>query len=525
MARNGMVSSGHWLASQAGLRVLMEGGNAVDAAIAVSSVLCATRPHTCGLGGDGFALIYSADEDRIHALNASGPAPMKASIDYYESKGLKKVPLTGILSITVPGLVSAWSEALSKFGTKSLSSLLRPAIEYASNGFPVYRSLASSIRKTSYSLPDSIPKVFFVNGAPPREGEVLTQLGLASTLEKIAKGGEEVFYRGEVASQISRYMKEHGGLIEEEDLAAYRAKWYPPLEGHYRGYTVYGQPPVSQGHILVELMQIMEGYDLGEMGFGSPDAVHAAVEAKKLCFQDRAMHLADPNFHQVPLEHLLSKEHTEDLRSRINMSKALPIMSDASQHGNDTTYFCVVDGHGNAVSFIQSIFFAFGSGVMVEGTGVLCTNRLSAFSLDRKKVNHLEPGKKPAHTLNTYMVFKDQRPSLVGGTPGLDDQVQTNAQVLMNILDFGMNVQEAIEAPRWSSRPGSMPGDEAKPYELWLEDRYPGDTVLELQKRGHKLKTVSGWAFGGEEVIGVDQEQGVLMGGADPRRDGYAVGW
>ncbi len=526
MSRNGMVSSGHYLASQVGLRVLMDGGNAADAAVAVSAALCVTRPHMCGLGGDGFATVYSADEDRVFALNGSGAAPMRANIDHYTSKGLRKVPLTGPLSIAVPGLVDTWSEIWNRFGTKPLQHLLHPSIEYASKGIPVYKSLADAIKRTSYDYPESIPPAYFVNGAAPRVGDVLTQPGLAETLRKVAEGGGEAFYRGEIAGKVCSHVRGCGGLLDEEDLASHRSKWYPPLEAGYRGCKVFGQPPVSQGHILMEVLNVLDGFSFGERGFTSPDSIHIPVEAKKLAFQDRFLYLTDPDFQPVPVGRLLLKGHAEELQRRINMSQASSVMADEQYpRGGETTYFAVVDKDGNAVSFIQSIFMFFGSGVIVEGTGIALNNRLSSFSLNRSQPNHLEPGKKPAHTLNTYMVFKDDHPYLVGGTPGLDDQVQTNAQILMNILDFGMNVQEAIEAPRWSSRPGSMPGDEAKPYELWLEDRFPEDTVRLLEKRGHRVVVVNGWSFGGAEIIAIDQETGVLMGGADPRRDGYALGW
>ena len=524
LGRHGVVASGHWLASQVGLKVLMEGGNAIDAAVATSAVLCVTRPHMCGLGGDGFLLFYSADEGRVHSLNGSGPAPIRANIDLFTSKGLKAIPHTGVLSLAVPGLVDVWSEMLGKFGTRTLRDLLRPAIQFAREGIPVYGNLANTIRRAAYAFPKSIPNAFFAHGSPPGLGDILNQSGLASSLEKIAAEGREGFYQRALASTICDRIGQEGGLLDLEDLATYRSRWYPPLDVNYRGFRVFGQPPVSQGHIFLEMLGVLEGFNAREMGFTSPDLIHVSVEAKKLAFEDRIRYLADPDFIPVPTDLLLSKEHAEEMRRHIRPEQAFAARSGLSSESGETTYLSIVDEEGNAASLIQSLLGPFGSGVIVEGTGIVLNNRLSSFTLDRRVPNHLEPGKRPAHTLNSYVVLRDGELFLVGGTPGVDDQVQSNAQVVVNVLDFGLGVQEAIEAPRWSSRAGTAAGDE-KSYELWLEDRFPSYTFRELERRGHKVRRAAGWSFGGAEAIMIDRPKGVLMGGADPRRDGYAVGW
>ena len=529
MSKNGLVAAGHHLASLAGIDILMKGGNAFDSAIATSAVLSVVRPHMTGLGGDAFALLFSAQSGGVEALNASGPAPKAASRQFFLDKGLTRIPLHGICSVSVPGIVGCWGEISEKYGTIGLQELLKPAIQYASRGFPVYPSLSLAIKEAGDKLANdrSAEEIFLRNGRAPLPGEILLQGDLARTLDMISSRGTKSFYQGDIAKLIAEHFQKQNGLLTEDDLAGYRSVWKPPIRTSYRGYTVLGQPPVSQGLILLQELNLVEGFDLAKLGHNTADSIHVMVEAKKLAFADRIGYLGDPDFVKVPLETLLSKEYAAKRSALIDVDRAMATTAKAGidSMDGDTTYFAIVDRDGNAVSLIQSVFHSFGSGVVVDGTGVVLNNRLSGFSLKSDHPNRLDPERKTVHTLNSYMIMRDDSLFLVGGTPGADDQVQTNLQVIANILDYGMNVQEAIEAPRWSSRPGTMPGEENLPYELHVEDRISPQVRDGLVKKGHDVKVSGGWSFAGAQAIIIDQSNKVLMGGADPRRDGYAIGW
>ncbi len=529
MGMKGMVSSGHPLASQAALRTLMEGGNVVDAAIAASATLAVVRPHMTGVGGDLFCLIYLAREGRVVAINSSGSAPAAATIDFFRSRGMQQIPMMGPLAVETPGCVAGWELALGRFGTMPLSRLLQPAIDYAEGGFPISPNLAQAIAEGSQQFARS-PQwmaAFLPEGRHPRPGEVLRLPNLARTLRILQEGGADAFYRGEIAEAIVEFLQQQGGLLAREDLAACRTDLLEPLQIDYRGYTVYEQPPVSQGHLLLQELGIIEGFDLAALGPQSIEAVHLMVEAKKLAFADRLRYLGDPGSLQLPMSRLLSKEYASQRRKKIDLNRAIVAAAPGvvAATGSDTTYLCVIDAEGNAVSMIQSLFKSFGSGVVAGDTGITLNNRLAAFFLDPAHPNALAPGKRTAHTLNTYMLFRDGRPFLVGGTPGADDQVQVNFQLICNLIDHGMGLQEAIEAPRWSSFPGTIPGETTDPYELRLEHGFPESVVEGLRQRGHTVKLVPPWSFGSESAVLLDPESGVLYGGSDPRRDGYAVGW
>ena len=529
MSKNGLVAGGHHLASLAGIDILMKGGNAFDSAIATSAVLSVVRPHMTGLGGDAFALLFNAKSGSVEALNASGPAPKAASRQFFLDKGLTRIPLHGIYSVSVPGIVGCWGEISEKYGTIGLQELLKPAIQYANRGFPVYPSLSLAIKEAGdkFANDRSAKEIFLRNGRAPLPGEILLQGDLARTLDMIASKGTESFYQGDIAKLIAEHFQKQNGLLTQDDLADYHSVWKPPIRTSYRGYTVLEQPPVSQGLILLQELNLVEGFDLAKLGHNTADSIHVMVEAKKLAFADRIGYLGDPDFVKVPLETLLSKEYAAKRSALIDVDRAMATTAKAEidNMDGDTTYFAIVDRDGNAVSLIQSVFHSFGSGVVVDGTGVVPNNRLSAFSLKSDHPNRLDPKKKTVHTLNSYMIMRDDSLFLVGGTPGADDQVQTNLQVIANILDYGMNVQEAIEAPRWSSRPGTMPGEENLPYELHVEDRISPQVRDGLVKKGHDVKVSGGWSFAGAQAIIIDQSNKVLMGGADPRRDGYAIGW
>jgi len=529
MARSGLVSSGHHLASLAGAEILRKGGNAYDAAIAVSAVLSVVRPHMTALGGDAFALLYDCDRGTVEALNASGPAPKAASSQLFLDKGFTEIPKHGIYSVSIPGLVNCWERILERRGTMPLSELLKSGIDYARQGFPMYSTLSFAIKEAACELSrcPAAKDVFLPNGHVPQTGEVLIQKDLASTLEALATEGARSFYEGKIAHLIAEYFSESGGLIGEDDLAKYRSSWLTPISTTYRNYAVFEQPPVSQGHILLQELNLVEGYDLAQLGHNSADSIHLMVEAKKLAFYDRLKYLGDPDFVDVPLRTLLSKEYAVKRREQIDINKASLTLRGHSlgNLGSDTTYFAVVDKSGNAVSFIQSLFHSFGSGEVVPGTGIIMNDRMCGFSLAKDHPNRLQPGKRTAHTLNSYILTKNENLWMLGGTPGADDQVQVNLQVIANVIDYQMNVQQAIEAPRWSSKPGTAPGEENDPYELSVENRIPENVRHQLAAKGHNVRVAEAWSFGGSQAIVIDQKNGVFIGGADPRRDGYAIGW
>ncbi len=531
MGARGAVASGHPLASQAGLKVLMEGGNVVDAAIAASATLAVVRPHMTGLGGDLFCLIYLAKEGRVFAINASGPAPAAATIELFRKQGHSQVPIKGPMAIETPGCVAGWQLALERFGTMPLSRLLDSAIRYAEGGFPVSPHLSETIAEclTEFDGGCFTPwgSSFAPEGRAPRAGEMLKLPKLARTMRTLQEGGAEAFYRGKIAEEMAAAIQRMGGLLSAADMAAYRAELLEPLQLDYRGYTVYEQPPVSQGHILLQELALAEGFDLGRMGQESAEAIHLMVESKKLAFADRVRYLGDPAKVQVPMKQLLSKEYAATRRRLIDPDHALTAAAPGALavSGGDTTYHCVMDSEGNAVSMIQSIFKPFGSGVVAGETGITMNNRLAGFFLDPEHPNALAPGKRAAHTLNTYMILKDGRPLMAGGTPGADDQVQVNFQVISNVVDHHMNIQQAIEAPRWSSIPGTMAGETEPPYELRLESRFPDEVVKGLRARGHLVRVSPPWSFGSQKAVMLDPESGTVYAAADPRRDAYASAW
>ena len=421
MGTRGMISTGHHLASTAGLRVLADGGNVVDAAVAASAVLAVVRPHMTGVGGDLFCLVYLAKENRVYAINSSGPAPKAATIDYFRGNGHACIPMSGPLSVETPGCVAGWEMVLEKFGTLPLSRLLEFAVEFAEAGMPVSPHLSRTIADVapSFSGNRHWASTFMPAGRVPRPGEVIRQPNLARTLRTIQEGGSEAFYREEIAEALEEYLKEEGGLLTREDMANCRAEMLDPIHADYRGYTVYEQPPFSQGHLLLQELLIAEGFDLRTKGFGCADTVHLMVESKKLAFADRLRYLGDPASVDVPIAKLVSREYAARRRKSIDADRAIVAAAPGllAASGPDTTYHCVIDGEGNAVSMIQSLFKGFGSGVMAGETGIVLNNRLASFFLDPRHPNGLAPGKRTAHTLNSYMVFKDGRPFMVGGTP------------------------------------------------------------------------------------------------------------
>jgi gamma-glutamyltranspeptidase/glutathione hydrolase len=516
----GAVTSDHVLASAAGMEVLRRGGNAVDAAITMAGVLAVVRPHMNGVGGDAFLLIRLKNGE-IVALNGSGAAGARATPAFFREKGLTDIPGSGILSVSVPGAVRAWADALARHGTISLSQALQPAIRYAERGFPVSPRLATDLgaSKRKLSADPELARIFLPNGEPPAVGTLLKQPELARTLRAIAGGGPDALYRGALARQITQFMDREGGLLTAADLARHRSTWEKPISSTYRGHPVIAFPPNTQGLTLLQQLNLAELSPLDSMGRNSADYIHTLVEGAKLAYADRDTYVADPKFSEVPVERLISKEYAADLARRLrDKLKANDGAGSANRDGNgDTVYLGVVDKEGNAVSLIQSLFAAFGSGRMVPGTGITLHNRGSLYSLDSTHANVVAPNKRPYHTLCPAMVLRPDRSlMMVVGTPGGDGQTQTLVQVITNVMQFGMTPQQAVEAARWRwygrGRVGVEPGIAA-------------DVRDALTQRGHEIRVQEpSEEFGGAQMILVTPSGGRIAG-ADPRREAYAIAW
>jgi gamma-glutamyltranspeptidase / glutathione hydrolase len=529
MARNGVIATSQPLAAAAGLRVLQQGGNAIDAAVTAAAVLAVVEPSMTGVGGDLFAIVYNAKTQTIHGLNASGRSPAAATIDEFARRSLKDIPYRGVLSVSVPGVVDGWHELLSKHGTISLARALEPAIGYAQDGFAVSEIIAGQWKAAEKTLSQDPPaaSTFLASGRAPSAGEVFRNPKLASTLEQIAKGGRDVFYRGAIGQAIAADMKRRNGLLTAADLAAHRADWVTPLSTTYRGHEILELPPNTQGVVALEMLNILEGFDLKSLGHNSAAYLHLLVEAKRIAFADRAAWLGDLG--SVPpdvLKKLHSKEYAAERRKEIDPARAAadykPLAGAGSASGSkdfpaakgDTIYLTAADGNGNVVSLIQSIYESFGSGIVAGDTGIVLHNRGSLFSMQAGHPNALAPGKRPFHTLVPAMVLKDGRPWLSFGVMGGDMQAQGHVQVVLNLIDFGMNVQEAGEVARFRHSPAG----------LALESAIGAAARAGLESRGHKVITTPG-VFGGFQGILIDPKTGVLMGGSDPRKDGQAVGY
>lgn len=522
MGRNGLVSSGHYLASFAGVKILQEGGNAVDAALAAAFVMAVVKPEASGPGGDLFALVLMKKTGKVEALNSSGPAPAKAGIEYFQARGLKGVPTSGPLSIAVPGAVDGWLELHKKYGTKELAGLMAEAIRIAREGFTISQEFVETVEELSpeFAMVDRFYRQP-LGGARP--GKVLVQKGLGNVLEKIARHGREGFYSGEVGERICQTVKAAGGLLAPEDLQGNVSQWLNPLSTTYREATVYQQPPVSQGFMVLEMLNIAEAWPFDQGQMSRADAIHYQVAAKKLAFEDRIQYLEDPHFGDPKISLLISKEHAAKRRELIEKGIERPRAAAANQ-SSDTTYLCATDRDGNAISLIQSIFAPFGSRVVAGDTGVVLNNRLCSFGLDPNKANALKPGKRPAHTLNTYMVFRGGEFFAVGGSPGADEQPQTNFQIIHNLVDLKLDPQSAVEAPRWSHQPGTPPRDQL-PEQLRMESGFEPEVIDSLRKKGHQVSVVDRWSFGSAKIIVREAETGTFMAGADPRRGAYALGY
>jgi gamma-glutamyltranspeptidase/glutathione hydrolase len=513
---NGMVATSQPLASAAALRVLQDGGNAVDAAVSAAAVLSVVEPMMTGIGGDMFALVYMQQVGKPVALNGSGWAGSKATIDFFKDRKLDKVPASGMHSVSVPGAVGGWCKLHQRYGKVPLSRILEPAIEYAEKGYPVSDIIAAQWRETEATLrqtPDAA-RNFLIDGRAPRHGQIFKVPELGRSLKLIAEGGRDAFYRGPIAKQIVEFSDKNDGLLTLSDFADYDAKWVEPISTNYRGYDVYEVGAQTQGLVPLEMLNVLEGYDVKSLGHNSVEYLHLIIEAKKLAFADRDAYLADPDKVHVPVTRLISKEYASERRQLINRNRAMPSARPGIIENGDTVCFSVVDKDRNAVSFINSLFASFGSGLVAGETGVVLQNRGALFELDPRHPNVVAPRKRPFHTLIPAMVLKDGKPLFSLGVMGADMQPQGHVQVLVNLIDFGMDVQQAGEAARVRHLEGGVA----------LESSFVDEVRRGLVHKGHDLISAVG-VWGGYQGILIDQKTGVLMGGSDPRKDGLAIGW
>lgn len=533
---HGAVSAGHPLAAAAGYEVLRRGGNAVDAAVAMAGVLAVVRPHMNGVGGDAFALFYDASSRDVVALNGSGRAGHLATPEFFADAGAQgQIPGKGALAVSVPGTVAAWADALERYGTISLAEALGPAILYASEGFPVSKRLGTDMEGGAGGLNAPASALFLPGGEAPPPGTLLRNPALAGTLREIARGGKDGFYRGPAARSISRYLEGEGGYLREEDFASHTSSWVEPLSSEYEGHTILVLPPNTQGVAQLQLLTMAAEHDLGSLGPASPDYLHTLVELKKLAFADRNQWVTDPEFVDIPLTQLLDSGYLAHRARLVDPARADSVVEtgvpyspsveevagpgpDDLDDSGDTVYLTAVDQWGNAVSWIQSLFNTFGSGILEPESGVVLQNRGALFSLYSGHPNIVAPGKRPYHTLTPLMALRGKDLAFTLGTPGGDGQTQSLAQIINYLLLFGFTPQEAIEAPRFRSYPG---------LDVSIEDRIPMETIQGLEERGHLMRVVSGWTatFGGAQMIYVDPETGSLVVGSDPRREAYGLGY
>lgn len=526
----GMVACAHPVAALIGLDVLKRGGNAFDAAIAVAAAEGVLLPMMCGLGGDAFAVVHHGRKRETVAFNGSGVAAAGATPDYYTGRGFRKMPLKGVHAVSVPGAVSVYEAMWKRYCTMNWAELWEPAIRLADAGLTITDYVSRRIADEAEALarfPHSAAQ-FLPNGRPPAAGERWSAPNLAGTLRAVAKGGADAFYRGEIAAKLLAFFKREGAPFSIDDFAQQQAVIYEPISTNYRGLTVYETAPPSQGFLVLEQLNIIEGFDLGSLGPLSAERMHLLIEAKKLAFADRNRYAGDPAYVHWPLEEFISKAHAALRRAEIDPCRArCPDGTTVAEHSGDTSYFAVADGDGNAISFIHSLSNSFGSAVVAGETGITLNNRAGrGFSLDPAHPNVLAPGRHTMHTLNAYQVHRDGQPWMIGGTPGGDQQAQWNTQVITNVIDHGMSLRDTVEAPRWYSFPGTDPANLDRTPVVRVEQRVPEAARQALAKFGHAVETTGPWGGGGAvQLIQFDRERGWLRGASDPRPGGLALGF
>jgi len=530
IAKHGMAATSQPLATQIAIDILKKGGSAVDAAIAANAALGLMEPTGSGIGGDLFAIVWDAKEEKLYGLNASGRSPMALPLAYFKAKGMDSIPPYGPLPVTVPGCVDGWFELHGRFGKLEMEDVLAPAIKYAREGFPVSELIAYYWERGGKILKDqpNFASTFLPDGQAPGKGDIFRNPDLARTLEVIATDGRNAFYRGELASKMADFCKRVGCFLREGDFAQHESTWVEPVSTNYRGYDVWELPPNGQGIAALQMLAIIEDYDLKGMGHNSADYLHTLVEAKKLAFEDRARFYADPEFADVPVGGLISDAYAAERRKLLDPKKAsqtLPAGDPSLNHG-DTIYLTVADKDRNMVSLIQSNYRGFGSGLVPDGLGFVFQDRGQLFSLEEGHPNVLEPGKRPFHTIIPAFVTRDGKPWMSFGVMGGDMQPQGHVQVLCNIIDFGMNVQEAGDAARFHHVGSSEPTGETMNDggTLYLESAIDAAVRAELKKRGHNVDNTTG-GYGGYQAILYDAKRDLFIGASESRKDGHAAGY
>ncbi len=528
IASNGMVATSHPLATQVGIDILKKGGNAIDAAIAANAAIGLMEPTGNGIGGDLFAIIWIEKEKKLYGLNASGRSPSSLDLDFFKTNNYSSIPAYGPLPVSVPGCVDGWFELNERFGSMKISSILKPAIEYAENGFPVTELVSYYMESASNNFHNypNFKETYFINGASPKKGELFKNLDLANTLKIISNEGRKGFYEGEIANIISTFIQEQGGFLSYEDLKNHRSEWVEPVSTNYRGYDVWELPPNGQGIAALQILNLLEGFDIKSMGFGSAEYIHHLVEAKKIAFADRAKYYADTDFNQIPTQYLISKEYSDKRRPEINPNQAAESVTAANLENGDTIYLTTADSSGNMVSLIQSNYRGMGSGMVPPGLGFMLQDRGELFSLEEGHFNVYEPNKRPFHTIIPAFITKDNKPYVSFGLMGGAMQPQGHAQIVINLIDFGMNLQEAGDAPRIRHQSDEQPtgGVMNNGGELALEQGFDFKEIRKLIKKGHKIIYDLG-SFGGYQAIKIDYENKIYYGASESRKDGSAIGY
>jgi gamma-glutamyltranspeptidase/glutathione hydrolase len=530
IAPHGMAATSQPLATQIAVEILKLGGSAVDAAIAANAALGLMEPTGSGIGGDLFAIVWDAETNKLYGLNASGRSPASLDLDVFAKAGLKRIPARGPLPVTVPGCVDGWFELHRRFGRIPMEQILAPSIAYAREGFPVSELIAYYWQRSVPILEKyaGFRETFMPEGRAPRKGEIFRNPALADTYEALAREGRDVFYKGRIAETIARFMKREGGYLSVDDLASHASEWVDPVSVSYRGYDIWELPPNGQGITVLEMLNILEGYDIAAMGFGSAAHLHAFIEAKKLAFEDRAAFLADPAFAEVPVDALLSKEYGAERRALISPDRAAARYDagNPAMNEGDTVYLTVADDAGNMVSLIQSNYRGIGSGLCPDGLGFCLHDRGELFDLEPGRPNTYAPRKRPFHTIIPAFITKDDQPYISFGVMGGAMQPQGHVQVIMNLVDFGMSLQEAGDAPRVNHEGSSEPTGERMTDGgiVYVESGFSPEVLRELQKMGHRISyAVDG--FGGYQAILYDAERGVYYGASESRKDGQAAGY
>jgi gamma-glutamyltranspeptidase/glutathione hydrolase len=528
IAQYGMAATSQPLATQVALDILKKGGTAIDAAIAANAVLGVVEPTGCGIGGDLFAIIWNDEKGKLYGLNASGRSPRSLKLEYFKNKGYDFIPSTGPLPVSVPGCVDGWFEMHEMFGRLPMRDILQPAINYARDGFPVSEVIAYYLNRNTQALKEfpNIKETYMPDGKSPEKGEIFKNPRLASTLDKIAKGGRNEFYRGSIAKAIAAFMKSQGGFLTYDDMARHNSEWIEPVSSSYRGYDVWELPPNGQGIATLQILNILEGFDIEKMGFGSAEYMHLFTEAKKLAFEDRAKFYADPRFSAIPVSQLISKKYAAERRKLINPERAGRVYDPGKIEAGNTIYLTVADKYGNMVSLIQSNYRGMGSGMCPTGLGFVLQDRGEMFSLDAGHANGYAPGKRPFHTIIPGFITKSGKPYISFGVMGGDMQPQGHAQVIINLVDFKMNLQEAGDAPRMYHTGSSEPTGEQMTNGgvLSLENGFRWEEIQKLLSMGHRIEWNLG-GYGGYQAIMWDDKNKVWYGASESRKDGQAAGY